>query len=109
MLTAAVSVDLGERWRVGAKGVFYSGVPGSRTTGEGPIFDQARGRPFYRLDVRAEKRFRLGERGYVAPFVEVLNATLSSEVIRRRVGPDDVDETEVGPIPLPSVGVEARY
>jgi hypothetical protein len=109
MLTAAVSVDLGERWRVGAKGVFYSGVPGSRNSGEGPIFDQERGRPFYRLDVRAEKRFRLGERGYIAPFVEVLNATLSSEVIRRRVGPTRVDETEVGPIPLPSIGVEARY
>lgn len=109
MLTAAVSVDLGDRWRVGAKGVFYSGVPGSRSTGEGPIFDQGRGRPFYRLDVRGEKRFRLGARGYIAPFIEVMNATLSSEVIRRRCGEEGCPEKEVGPIPLPGLGVEARY
>jgi TonB family protein len=109
MLTGAVSVDLGERWRVGAKGVFYSGVPGSHTSGEGPVFDRARGRPFFRLDLRAEKRFRLGERGFIAPFAEVLNATASSEIIRRRCGQENCDEASVGPILLPSLGVEAKY
>jgi len=110
VLTAAVSVDLGRRWRAGAKGVVYSGVPGSRAgEGEGPVFDQDRGRPFYRLDLRAEKRFRLGKRGWIAPFIEVMNATLSSEVIRRRCGAERCVETEVGPIPLPGLGVEARY
>lgn len=109
VVSAAVSVDLGGRWRAGAKGMFYSGIPGSRTTGEGPIFDQPRGRPYYRLDLRVEKRFRLGQRGYLAPFAEVMNATLSSEVIRRRCGVDNCVQTEVGPIVLPSVGVEASY
>jgi hypothetical protein len=109
VLTGAVSIDLGKRWRAGVKGVFYSGVPGSHITGEGPVFDQARGRPFYRLDVRGEKRFPLGKRGYIAPFAELMNATFSGEVIRRRCGQDGCPEKDLPPIPLPSVGVEARY
>ncbi|HTM45063.1 MAG TPA: energy transducer TonB [Polyangiaceae bacterium] len=109
VVSVAVSVDLGDHWKAGAKGIFYSGVPGSRTTGEGPIFDQGRAPPFFRVDLRLEKRFRLGDRGSIAPFVEVMNATMSREIIRRRCGQTNCPETHVGPIFLPSLGVEASY
>jgi hypothetical protein len=110
VLNVAAAYDLGKRWRFGAKGVFYSGVPGSRRTESSEsVFDAGRGRPFFRLDLRIEKRFRLAERGWWGPVFELMNASFSSEVIRRRCGPKGCEETPVGPIPLPSLGVQAQY
>ena len=39
--------------------------------------------PFIRIDVRLEKRWKLGERGWWGIIAEVLNATASTEVVSR--------------------------
>ena len=76
--------DLGRRWRLGARFVFYTGSPYSDNfpPGQGsplpPLNDQ-RYPPFYRVDVRLEKRWSLGKERSIAFVAEVLNATLSKE------------------------------
>jgi hypothetical protein len=88
--------------------VFYSGVPGSRALGERRLFDRERARPFVRVDVRVEKRFVLSPSAWWAVVAEVMNASLSSEVVRRPCDPDCRDD-EVGPIVLPSLGVLGQF
>ena len=62
------------------------------------------------MDLRLEKRWRLGESGYWAFVVEVLNATLSKEPVDL-----NCDETgkcraqEIGPVTIPRIGVEAFF
>ncbi|HTV26047.1 MAG TPA: TonB-dependent receptor, partial [Polyangiaceae bacterium] len=56
VLNVGASLDLGRRWIASARGVLYSGVPGSRALGERRVFDQERARPFVRIDLRMEKR-----------------------------------------------------
>lgn len=107
LLNLATTHDLGRRWHVSARALFYSGVPGSRALGDRRLYDQSRSRPFFRFDLKLEKRFRLGSSGFWALTAEVANATLSTEVLRRHCEPDCVDEV-VGPIVLPSLGVHGR-
>jgi TonB family protein len=108
VLNIAANYDLGRRWLASARGVFYSGVPGSRTLGERRIFDQSRAAPFFRIDLRLEKRFMLTPSAWWAVTAELMNATLSREVLRRPCEPDCRDET-VGPIVLPSLGVTGQF
>lgn len=108
LLNLGGSLDLGRRWIAGARGVFYSGVPGSRALGERRIFDRERARPFVRLDVRLEKRFAISPSAWWGVVAEVMNASLSSEVVRRPCDPECRDD-EVGPIVLPSLGVLGQF
>ena len=83
-------------------------MPGSRTFGERRLFDQSRARPFFRIDVRAEKRFVISPSAWWAVVAEVMNATLSDEVVRRPCEPTCSDDT-VGPIVLPSLGLLGQF
>jgi len=121
VLNAAVSVDLGRGWRAGARYVGYSGIPMSPAT---PAFpEQIVGVPpertpaFHRLDARLEKRWRIGETGWIAVVLEGLNTTLSREVTGYECGtelrlPDrpvttpTCTERVIGPVSVPSLGVE---
>jgi hypothetical protein len=58
------------------------------------------------MDVRAEKRFSLGESGYWGIIAEVLNATSTREAVRLHCG-ERCRERYAGPVILPSIGVEA--
>jgi TonB family protein len=115
--------DLGRRWRLGARFVFYTGVPYSDNypPGQGaavpPLNDQ-RFPPFYRVDLRLEKRWSLGKERSLAFVAEVQNATLSKEArsyecSAMEIGAGPGSRTcivrELGPITLPSVGVEAFF
>jgi TonB dependent receptor len=102
------SLDLGRRWLASARAVLYSGVPGSRAFGARRLFDQDRARPFFRMDLRLEKRFVLSSSAWWSVVAELMNATLSTEVVRRPCEPDCSDET-VGPIVLPSLGVLGQF
>ncbi len=101
---AALAYQLGRGWQAGARGVFYTGVPkvldavGTLTTlrSEHP----ARTAPFFRLDLRLEKRWTLGAQRHLSFVAEVMNATLSKEQFG--------DET-IGPLTIPSVGLEAGF
>ncbi len=122
VVNAAASYDLGRGWRAGARFVFYSGIPQSSAP---PAFaGQLVGVPpertpaFYRVDLRVEKRWRIGERGFVSFVLEALNATLSREVNGYRCGTalaipgstiPGCSARVVGPIAVPSVGVEGGF
>ncbi len=107
--SAALGYDLGHRFQIGARGLLVSGVPTSRVTANGPIFDGDRGPWYFRLDLRIEKRFRLGEKGYWGLLAEVVNATATREVISRTCSIIRCTEAGVGPLVLPNVGIEAGY
>ena len=81
VLNAVLAYDLGRRWRAGARFVFLSGTPYSNLSGNVPVppYNDQRTAPFYRVDVRLEKRWALGKHGYIAFIAEVQNVTLSKE------------------------------
>lgn len=112
VLNLAGLYTFGPNWRFGVRSVFYSGVPG-KLRGAQPVFDQARAEPFFRLDLRLERRFKLGPKGYLSVVAEVLNSTLSSEVIRREcvdnAGTIVCKDTIPGPVFLPNIKVEGTY
>jgi TonB family protein len=112
VLNAAMGYDLGRNWRVGGRIVFYTGTPiqpnwGSSSEGPDGVSNvrlrsesPERSDPFFRLDARLEKQWRLGERSSISFVLEVLNATLSKE---------SFGEEEIGPVTVPSLGMEARF
>jgi hypothetical protein len=105
---AALSYDLGHALRVGARTVVYSGVPELNLEGTPHFVAGRRGTPFFRLDLRAEKRFHLGQSGYWGLIGEILNATSTREVVRLDCG-ELCRERAAGPVILPSVGLEAGF
>jgi hypothetical protein len=123
VLNAMGAYDMGHRWRFGARFVFYTGAPYSDNfpPGQGspvpPLNDQ-RYPPFYRVDVRLEKRWSLGPERSIALVAEVQNVTLSKEsrafdcqTIQTSSAPASTtcSVKQLGPITLPSVGVEAFF
>jgi hypothetical protein len=100
----------GPGYSAGARALYYSGVPTRRLTDSGPRYDQSdRAAPMLRLDLRAERRFTLGPDHYFSVHLELLNATLSREVVRRECGPRSCTEDVAGPFTLPNVGVEIGF
>ena len=108
VLQAALSYELSPGFRVGARSVLYSGVPELNLEGAPHFNGSRRGAPFFRLDLRAEKRFRVGERGYWGLIGEILNATSTREVVRLDCG-EICRERSAGPVVLPSIGLEAGF
>jgi TonB family protein len=103
---AALSYDLGKGFMVGARTVVYSGVPELNLEGAPRFTSARRGSPFFRVDLRAEKRFRLGQNGYWGVIAEILNATSTKEVVRLDCG-EVCRERSAGPVVLPSLGLQA--
>jgi hypothetical protein len=108
VLNGGVSFDSGRHWLWSAQSVLYSGVPGSRSFGELRVFDQSRAPPFFRVDVRLEKRFVASETAWWSIVFEMMNASLSREVLRRPCERTCRNEY-VGPIVLPSLGVSGQF
>jgi hypothetical protein len=108
VVQAALSYDFGRGIRAGARGVAYSGVPELNLEGSPHFTTRRRGRPYFRVDLRGEKRFRFGETGFVSIVAEVLNATSTREVVRLDCGEVCVERV-AGPVVLPSIGVEAGF
>ncbi len=123
VLNAILAYDLGRRWRAGARFVFMSGAPYSNLSGNvpAPPYNAYRDPPFYRVDVRLEKRWSLGKAGYIAFIAEVQNVTLSKEVTPfglscegNQTSPNGSMTTQcshaaIGPLTLPSIGAEASF
>jgi TonB family protein len=112
------AVDLGRGWRAGARFFIYSGRPYSPTVQGVPVppFNSERLPTFYRFDVRLEKRWRAFGNGYVAFVVEGMNVTLSKEAISAQCNNDGTvyplkydtcSPQYIGPVTVPSIGVEA--
>jgi len=102
--SGALAYDLGRRWRAGARLVLYTGVPKSAQTGgaiaPAPSEHPERDPAFYRIDVRLEKRWQISQKTWISLVLEMLNATLHEETFGDR---------EIGPVSLPSIGLEAGF
>ena len=121
VFNAILGYDLGRHWRAGTRLLFYTGTPFSRLEGSIPVppYHAYRNPNFYRVDVRLEKRWRLGQNGSIAFVLEGQNVTLSKEIsslgmdcegeIESEVATTKCQYTEVGPLTIPSVGVEAFF
>jgi hypothetical protein len=121
VLNAILAYDLGRRWRAGSRFVFYTGAPYSRLSGTQPVppFNSQRDPAFYRLDVRLEKRWPIGQSGSIAFVFEGQNVTLSKETTGLATecvgtpGPNglttECKRGTIGPITIPSIGVEAFF
>lgn len=106
VLNAALAHDLGRNWRAGARGVFYTGLPKARDP-ETP--DDTRLPAFFRLDLRLEKRWQWSERSYLALVAEWMNATLSKEAVTTRCTLQGCEAQMIGPVTIPSLGVEGGF
>ena len=108
VLQGGLSYQFPSRIRLGARSVFYTGIPELNLEGSPHFTGARRGSPFFRLDLRAEKRFLIGRRGYLDLVAEVLNATSTREVVRLDCG-QICRERTAGPVILPSIGIEAGF
>ncbi len=108
VLQGGLSYEFPHRIRLGARSVFYTGIPELNLEGSPHFTGARRGRSFFRLDLRAEKRFLIGRRGYLDIVAEILNATSTREVVRLDCG-EVCRERTAGPVVLPSLGIEAGF
>jgi hypothetical protein len=125
IVNAVLAYDLGQHWRAGARFLYYTGAPYSKLSGNVPIppYNGYRGPGFYRVDVRLERRWTIGKTGSIAFVLEGQNVTLNREVNPEAlqcesmmIGPQggtDIttrcSEGTIGPLTIPSVGVEAFF
>ena len=109
VLSGAVSYRWGSGFRGGLRGSFYTGVPAD-VAYLAAARDPPRTTPFYRFDVRLEKRWRLNDAGaWWALVLEVLNTTLHEEALGKSCNAYVCREDTVGPVTIPSLGLEAMF
>jgi hypothetical protein len=119
VLNAVLGLQLGT-WRAGVRSVFFTGQPYSNTDGTIPVppYNGLRQPPFFRLDLRLEKRWSFGKHGALALVIEGQNVTLSKEKAagldcRAEANPQMVTTNctrgTIGPITIPSLGLEAFF
>lgn len=107
VLSAALGIDLGYRIRAGARLAYYSGIPGRYFDGGNYHFlDSLRASPYFRADLRLERRWPIAGRGYWALVAEMLNATMSKEITTRNCGSLGCTNEVSGPLAIPSIGLE---
>ena len=109
VLNVAAAYDLGRGWRAGGRFLFYTGRPSYVTSADGDISVRGRLPSFFRLDVRLEKRWQLGDHGFWALVFEVLNASAQKEVLSEACGAAGCKPEIVGPVTIPSAGVEVFF
>jgi TonB family protein len=109
VLSGALSYRFTAGFRAGVRATFYTGVPAD-VAYLAAAQDPPRTTPFYRIDLRLEKRWRLNASGaYWAVVLELLNSTLRQEALGKSCSAYVCREDEVGPITIPSLGVEAMF
>jgi outer membrane receptor protein involved in Fe transport len=109
VLNVALGYDFGRGWRAGTRAVFYTGTPGTPAHPEPGVRYPDRLPPFFRLDLRFEKRWRIGATGWIALVLEGQNVTLSKETLIVECDPSGCKYESLGPITIPSLGVEAGF
>lgn len=105
VLNTALAFDLGKNWRAGTRFTFYTGLPKAPD----PTDDATRLQPFYRVDLRLEKRWQLSKTAWISGVAEWLNATLSKEAIATTCTLGGCQAQLIGPVTIPSVGVEGGF
>ena len=120
VVNVVASYDLGRSWRAGARFVAYTGLPYTDTRNFVPVapYNTERMPAFYRVDLRLEKRWKLARTAAIALVFEGMNVTLNKEVLGVQCGPtlgqnsrglDRCSFETLGPVSIPSVGVEGFF
>ena len=106
VVNLALAYNLGRNWRAGTRVTFYTGLPKAPDpTDPG----STRLPPFFRLDLRLEKRWQLNAHAYLSFIAEWMNATLSKEAISTTCTLQGCETRTVGPITIPSLGIEGGF
>jgi hypothetical protein len=108
VVSGSLGYDFGRGWRAGARGSFYTGFPVDVAYPRAAS-DPPRTAPFWRLDWRVDKTWRLGRNGSIALVLEVLNTTLNRETLRESCSAYVCKSELIGPVTVPSLGVEAAF
>ena len=108
VVSGSLAYDLGRRWRAGARGAFYTGIPMAVAYVEAAK-DPPRTAPFVRLDWRVEKTWPFVEDGSISLVLEVMNTTFQKEDIAGSCSAYVCKVEEIGPVTVPSIGVEAAF
>lgn len=106
VINAALAYNLGRNWRAGTRVTFYTGLPKAPDPTD-PT--STRLPPFFRVDVRLEKRWQLGQRTWISFVAEWMNATLSKEAVSTTCNLQGCSAMEIGPVTIPSLGVEGGF
>jgi hypothetical protein len=105
VFSAAATYDLGRNWRAGTRVTYYTGLPKPSV----PSDPSTRLPGFFRLDLRLEKRWPLGARRWISFIAEWLNATLSKEAVPTTCTQQTCQSTTIGPVTIPSLGLEGGF
>jgi TonB family protein len=97
-------VDLGRGWKTSARFLTYGGWPLERDPTTGRVVGRLPG--FMRLDARLEKRWTMAKERWISLVFEGLNVTGSTDIVGRNCSPEGCRNQELGPIIVPSIGVE---
>jgi hypothetical protein len=108
VLNFAAAYRLGDNWRLGGRLVLYSGVP-AEVAYPRAATAPPRGPGFHRIDWRLEKRWRLGQDGFWALVAELQNTTLRPETLEVSCYAYDCESESIGPVTIPSLGIEAQF
>jgi hypothetical protein len=118
VLNVIGAFDIGAGFRAGGRFVFYTGTPYSpKINGiEVPPYNSFRIPDFWRADVRLEKKWKIRkDTGYVSIVLEWMNVAFQREPFNVNCKHEagrlyDVCEPElIGPITIPSIGVEGAF
>jgi TonB family protein len=105
VVNAALAFDLGRNWRAGTRVTYYTGLPKPPD----PTDPSDRLPSFFRLDLRLEKRWQLSKTWWISGVAEWLNSTLSKEAVATQCTLAGCQSQLVGPITIPSLGVEGGF
>jgi hypothetical protein len=86
--------------------VFYTGLPKAPDPTDP---DSTRLPPFFRVDLRVEKRWQLTKKAWIALVGEWMNATLSKEAVTTTCNLNGCEAQTIGPVTIPSLGVEGGF
>lgn len=98
VLNTAFGYNLGSGWKMGLRFSLFGGTPTAPVPEDAPEGTQLRDPFFYRIDFRAEKRWKLYDGAWIALVAEMINITLNRETLAG---------SEFPPVSIPSIGVEA--
>jgi hypothetical protein len=126
ILNVAGSYDLGRGFKAGSRMMFYTGVPVDNTNPRA-----GRTPPFFRYDIRLEKRWSIVHgRGWLSLVLEALNSFGAKETVAETpvtvcaathlppkapcpnndvVPTGQYTPTVIGPITVPSIGLEGGF
>ncbi len=104
VLNVAALFDLGKGWSAGLRALTYTGLLRDPASGS-----EERLPAFSRLDARVEKRWKWSGRRYFAVVAEALNATASRETVALRCDDQGCAPRNIGPLTMPSLGVEGGF